>query len=170
MRPVFRNFLLQIKLIISILGIRKLRLRVVKTAARVSRLEGGRPQNALSAFPSGRSRAASAGKLPQGCLQWGWSIPRHFKCTSRRGIWHLNSPCMFFHHLQLVKAHSRPACLRILLCYPRERSRVDPPEPQPGALWLSNLPGSRMPSAWLGAHSCSQVASCREQVAACLGV
>jgi hypothetical protein len=95
---------------------------------------GGRPQNALSASPPGRSRAASAGKLPQGCLQWGWSIPRHFKCTSRRGIWHLNSPYMFFHHLQLVKAHSRPACLRILLCCPRERSRADPPEPQPGAL------------------------------------
>lgn len=72
----------------------------------------------LGIFPSGRSRAASAGKLPQGCLQWGRSIPRHFKCTSRRGIWHLNSCCMFFHHLQLVNTHSRPACLRILLCSP----------------------------------------------------
>lgn len=39
MRPIFRNLLLQIKLIISILGIRKLRLRAVKTAAQVSRLE-----------------------------------------------------------------------------------------------------------------------------------
>ena len=48
MRPIFRIFLLQINLVISILGIRKLRLREVKTVAQVYRLgavvaDGGMP-------------------------------------------------------------------------------------------------------------------------------
>lgn len=36
-------------------------------------------------------QCGSCWEAPQVCLR-GCSIPRHFKCASRRGIWHLNFP------------------------------------------------------------------------------
>lgn len=83
---------------------------------------------------------------------WGCSITRHFKCTSRRGIWHLNFPWMFW-HIQLMDMHSSPVLPLVLSIPPNwKEEEGQQPEPRPEALWLSSFPSPRTPSNRLGAH------------------